>query len=346
LTELEEGKYNPRQVIYTFQYLEIQFHGRRAAQIENEFIRLTVTVEGGHIAEMLEKKSGVNPLWIPPWTSIEPSVYSAAQHPEYGASPEAKLLAGIMGHNTCLDLFGPPSVDEERAGITVHGEASVLHYQLQGDESRMTATCTLPVSQLAFERRFKLDGPKIRIAETVENLSALDRPIAWTEHVTLGPPFLESGVTQFRAPAAPKDFELYTDVPASGGYSTHLLDPHGDKGWFFAYSPKSEVVFGYVWRRSDFPWLGVWEENCSRKQAPWNGRTQARGMEFGVSPFPETRREMIERQTLFDTACYRWLPARGRLHADYYAAVAQAAAIPETIEEFEYALSSTCRTKI
>jgi len=346
LTGNDQDQYNPRQVIYTFQYEEIRFQGRRAIRIENDCVRLTVTVEGGHIAEILEKKSGVNPLWIPPWTSIEPSVYSAAQHPEYGVGAEAKLLAGILGHNTCLDLFGPPSADEERAGITVHGEASVLPYELQADGSGLIATCTLPVSQLAFERRFELDGPKIRIVETVENLSALDRPIAWTEHVTLGPPFLEPGVTQFRAPGEPKDFETYTDVPASGGYSTHLLDAHREEAWFFAYSPTSKVLLGYVWRRSDFPWLGVWEENCRRKQAPWNDRTQARGMEFGVSPFPETRREMIERQTLFDTACYRWLPARARLAVNYYTAIGQAAAIPETIEEFENALSSTCRTKI
>jgi hypothetical protein len=288
----------------------------------------------------------VNPLWIPPWTSIEPSTYSAAQHPEYGASPEAKLLAGIMGHNTCLDLFGPPSEEEERAGVTVHGEASVLAYEFERTPAGLTAKCRLPVSQLAFERRLELDGPKIRIAESVENLSALDRPIAWTEHVTLGPPFLECGVTQFRAPAQPRDFEIYTDAPSSGGYTTHLLNPNCERAWFFAYSPKSEVLFGYVWRRSDFPWLGVWEENCSRKQAPWNGRTQARGMEFGVSPFPETRRAMIERQTYLDTACYRWLPARTRMEVHYYAAIARAAVIPETIEEFENVLSSSCPIKI
>jgi hypothetical protein len=250
-----------------------------------------------------------------------------------------------MGHNTCLDLFGPPSADEEHAGLTVHGEASVLPYEFKATTAGLIARCALPASQLAFERRLELDGRKVQISEAVENLSALDRPIAWTQHVTLGPPFLECGVTQFRAPAAPKDFGTYTDVPSSGGYTTHLLDPNRERAWFFAFSPTSRILLGYVWQRNDFPWLGIWEENCSRTQAPWNGRTRARGMEFGVSPFPETRRAMIERQKLLDTACYRWLPARARLEADYYAAVAPAPAIPETIEEFERALSSPCLTK-
>ena len=49
---------------------------RKTASIENDELRVTVTVEGGHIAEILEKSTGVNPLWTPPWPSIEPSEYS------------------------------------------------------------------------------------------------------------------------------------------------------------------------------------------------------------------------------------------------------------------------------
>ena len=51
---------------------EIKFNKRRAVQIENDSVRLTMTVEGGHVAEILHKKTAVNPLWVPPWPSIEP----------------------------------------------------------------------------------------------------------------------------------------------------------------------------------------------------------------------------------------------------------------------------------
>ena len=57
-----------------------------------------------------------------------------------------------------------------------------------------------------------------------------------------------------------------------------------------------------MWRRADFPWMGIWEENQPRPAAPWNGGAVTRGMEFGVSPFPETRRQMIERGPLFGDA--------------------------------------------
>ena len=50
--------------------------------IENEHLRVTVLAEGGHIAGIADKKTGVNPLWTPPWTSIEPSTYDPARHPD------------------------------------------------------------------------------------------------------------------------------------------------------------------------------------------------------------------------------------------------------------------------
>src|SRR5262245_53012692 len=101
------------------------YRGRRAAVIENNNLRVTVLKEGGHIAEIVDKRSGINPLWTPLWPSIEPSNYDSQKHPEYGRGSDARLLAGIMGHNLCLDIFGGPSDEEFAAGITVHGEASV-----------------------------------------------------------------------------------------------------------------------------------------------------------------------------------------------------------------------------
>ena len=333
------------------------FRNRRAAQIEHEQIRVTITAEGGHIAEILHKPSGVSPLWIPPWPSIEPSTYSLEKHPEYGADAESKLLSGIMGHNLCLDLFGGPSPEEAAAGMTVHGEASIAPYEISFTDRELTASCTLPAAQLQFERRIRLDGPRVLISETVENMAILDRPIAWTEHVTLGPPFLEKGVTQFRAPGTKaltpstnqifdwpiairkdgsrQDLRVYTNAAESGAFDTVLMDPHLDRAFFFAYSPQSKVLFGYVWARADFPWLGMWDENYGRKLPPWSGRTLTRGMEFGVSPSAESRRQMIDRHSLFGVPSYRWIPARTRLHAEYYAFITAAESIPDRLEELD-----------
>jgi hypothetical protein len=327
------------------------YRGRRAASIENDEIRVTVLREGGHIAEILHKASGVNPLWTPPWESIEPSAYSTEQFPEYGAGVDAKLLAGIMGHNLCLDIFGGPSPEEAEAGIGVHGEGSVAIYDLEAGGGELAMSACFPLAQIRFERTISLRGAGVGIRETVMSLAAFDRPIGWTQHVTLGPPFLECGVTQFEASAAKsKVFEGgfgaadylaqgaefdWPEAPVTGGgsaslgvfnagasssaYTAHLMDRSREEAFFSVWHPGLKLAFGYQWRRADFPWLGRWEENRSRMQAPWNGRTIACGMEFGVSPMPETRRQMIDRGALFGEPTYRWLPARGRLEVEYSA---------------------------
>jgi uncharacterized protein DUF4432 len=308
---------------------ESRYRGRRATTIENELVRVTVLHEGGHIAEILDKQSGVNPLWTPPWPTIEPSSYDAAKHPEYGADSESKLLSGIMGHNLCMDIFGPPSAEEAAAGLTVHGEASVAVYAVTANGSTLTQSARLPQAQLRFERHIKLHDRVVGITEVVENEAITDRPIAWTEHVTLGPPFLEKGVTEFHAPVAQSHvletgcgpFERYTDAPVSGGYTAYLMDPAAATAHFVAWSPRSLVALAYIWSRADFPWLGVWEENYGRRTAPWDGRTLTRGMEFGVSPIPETRRQMIERGKLFGVPGFRWIPARRRIRVDYSAVI-------------------------
>ena len=276
---------------------------------------------GGHIAEILDRNNGVNPLWVPPW-SDEPS-------PDFGNNSESRLLDGIFGHNLCLDLFGPPSEAEAAAGVAAHGECALQIFQFEECEGGFVARCELPASQLRFERTLRLKGRRLLIGETVENLSVFDRPIAWTQHVTLGPPFLEPGKTEFRVPAT-------RSCKAGDSYIAFLMDPAQDRASFLAWSPALRTVCGYAWNRSDFPWLGIWDENRLRTHAPWNGRTLARGMEFGVSPFPETRREMIERGAMFETPCYRWIPGRERLSVAYWAGIASSPEIPASFAEFEH----------
>lgn len=330
---------------------------REAVSIENGSLRLTALRSGGHIAEIFHKSAGVNPLWVPPWPTTD--------HPVYKGSGdfEAPLLAGIHGHNLCLDLFGTPSPEEAAAGMTVHGQGSTARYEIAESGGALTMSAELPLHGMRFTRVLRLDGETVRFHETVENLTPADRPIAYTQHVTLGPPFLEKGATEFAAPATrahtyPSDFagpngnlrvnaafdwpnaprangrgvvdmRRMENVERSAAFATQLMDPHRERAWFAAWSARYGLVFGYEWKRSDYPWLGIWEENNSRTHEPWNGRTLARGMEFGASPFPETRRAMIERRELFGTPAFRWLPAKSKIVCEYSAFARKAASLPE-----------------
>ncbi len=342
----------------------ITFRGRKAARLENDALRLTVLQEGGHIAEVFDKRAGVSPLWIPPWPSMEPSDFEKERPQQYGTDSEAKLLAGIMGYNVCLDLFGGPSPEEAAAGLTVHGEASVNPYEISESNGELVTSLTLPLAQLRFSRSIQLHGEHVRIRESVENLTAVDRPLAWTQHVTLGPPFLDPASTLFNAsvtrsmtfeidpgsarylrpgvefswPHAPRidgglaDLRQMKSTAPASGFTTHLADPRHQRAFFVAYSPQFRLAFGCVWNRGDFPWLGIWEENCSRPAPPWSSKTVTRGMEFGASPFPESRRAMIERNPLMDTPTYRWLPARGLLQIEFWISSAIADTILDALE--------------
>lgn len=271
---------------------------------------------------------------------------------------------GIMGHNLCLPLFGPPSAEEAEAGITVHGEASVVRYEMESYESKLSMSAMLPLAGLKFHRVISLVDDRVLFEETVSNMTAMDQPIAWTEHVTLGPPFL-TPETQFLIPAANSrtfettDFDGGVLEPAAnfkwpyaplanGGtldlrvfkgntsgpelpfsrFTTHLLEA-GAFGHFTAFSPQHRLSIAYQWNRQDFPWLGLWQENRKRNMNPWNSNTVACGLEFGVSPFPETRRDMISRTPLFGTPVFRWLPARQSARVTYNASVRHAERLSE-----------------
>jgi hypothetical protein len=336
------------------------YRGRRAATLENGSLRVTVLEEGGHLAELTDKASGINPLWAPHWPSIEPSTYELARFPEYGGGADASLLAGLLGHNVCLDIFGGPSPEEAAAGLPVHGEVSTTRFEFDRDAEALTMRARLTETQIAFERRITLEDRTMRVRERVTNLSAADRPIGWTQHVTIGPPFLEKGKTQiaipsrqsrvfegifgpadylapatdFRWPLAPRvnggtaDLATYTNAQTSSGYTAHLMDPARAEAFFIAFSPAHQLALAYAWRRDDFPWLGMWEENHARTAVPWNGQALTCGLEFGNSPFPESRREMIERGPLFGAPTFRWLPARQTLEAEYRAVLQHATTMP------------------
>ena len=342
------------------------YRGRKAASIENDTLRVTVLAGGGHVAGILHKPTGVDPLWKPHWPSIEPSSYGRKTHLQYGASDEAIILSGIMGHSICLDTYGKPSPEEFAAGVPVHGEGPTVDYTLEIESQSLIATGILPLAELAFQREIRLhrDGERIQFVETLQNLSSSDRPIAWTQHVTLGPPFLEAGQTQFRASvtksksagpdfgdgqsaqapdcefeglACPRkgggtiDLRVFPDERVSGGFTSHLIDPQRDDAFFAAWSPASWVLFGYIWKRQDFPWLCRWEENHLRADPPWSKKTLACGMEFGKTPVLGSRRSLVELGTMFGTAAYGWIPAKSHLRVEYWAFVRTAPSIPENV---------------
>jgi hypothetical protein len=323
--------------------------GRPGYRVSTEWGQVSVLAGGGHICELnLHSVPRVNPLWRPPWTTIDPDGYLPGKHRGvYGPPPDGKLLAGIAGHSLSFDHFGPPSKEEAAAGLSTHGEAPSLKWKLlkKSDSRRPTLQYgrTLPQAQIDFRRTISIDpaNPVIYCEEQATNLSAYDRPISWNEHVTFGPPFLECETTIFDMPATrskvnppgysermflqPDAEFLWPNAPTQQGvtadlrkmpdqrfghYTVQLLDPGREIAFISACNPSQQFLVVYVFRRAEFPWVGNWEERNNRTQAPWKGRTFCRGMEFSTTPFPIPRRDTIDQGLLFGERTYRWLPAK------------------------------------
>ena len=330
--------------------------GRSGFRLRADWGFVSVLEGGGHICELsLNARSGVNPLWRPPWATIDPLKYSRAKHARrYGSAPDGRLLAGLAGHSLSFDHFGPPSPEETAAGLTTHGEAPALKWDVQkyakSPKPYLQYGLTLPEARIRFSRKLTLDrqSPVIYCEEEAVNLSPYDRPISWNEHVTFGPPFLEAGITWFDMPATRAKvcpasysplFSLQPDAeftwpnaptkerrrmnsrttPALrfGHYTAHLLNPELEIAFIAACNPRLKLLVVYAFRRADFPWVGNWEERYNRTAAPWRGKTFCRGLEFSTTPFPIPRRQTIEQGRLFGEPTYRWLPAKSKAQVHF-----------------------------
>jgi len=118
-------------------------HGRTGYRIETDWGRVGVLEGGGHICEAILKVCGeLNPLWTPPWKTIDPEDYSPSRHARlYGPPPDGRLLAGIAGHSLSFDHFGPPSKEEIAAGRSTHGEAPSVKWKLQPVRNALGPHC-------------------------------------------------------------------------------------------------------------------------------------------------------------------------------------------------------------
>lgn len=291
----------------------------------------------------------------------------------YGGCTEGKLLSGLAGHNICLDYFGSPSPEEARQGLSQHGEAPSCRWipslrKVTASKAILGLKTRLPVARLQVDREIALrPGESVfYVRETIRNLNKADHFFHWTQHVTFGPPFLksgevtislpgESGMTfphgydegkallpsgrTFRWPEAPSKrgdtIDLSTPLSSKGfGYVAGVqLDPKVKWGFIAAVNSRLGLLVGYCFRRSDFPWVTLWEENQAIEALPWCEKTVALGVEFGTTPLPVPRREnFLAGGPLFGAPTVTCIPALGIKTTRYVAFLAK---VPKTFDRVE-----------
>ena len=347
---------------------QTKYQNRDAWTLDTPRLRVTVVQSGGHLVEVLLKEPGaVNPLWNQTRPTIDPDQYDAARHERlYGGGPGARLMSGLLGHNLCFPFWGNPSEAEYRAGMTYHGETGVARWrQVSAGADALTIAADLPESRTRFTRTLQVKDQVLYAESFAENLAAWDRPVGWCEHVTLGPPFLEKGVTLIDAPltrgrvngdASGAEFRwpegqggtrlnlrTVRNIERSGFVNNFLIDPTHEFGFFAAVHPGRRLLFGYVFRRSDYPWLNIWEAN--------NPEMLTRGLEFSNTPNHGTMRTLVATPALFGTPAYEWLEGRGQLRKRFaafsvrvpenYRGVADVRIFPDRLEIIEHVTGPT-----
>ena len=316
---------------------------------------------GGHFAELrLAPSTGptVNCLWTAPWLTVDPDHIDYSELCTlYGSNPSGPFLAGYTGHALCLDNFGPPSLKEAVLGVPLHGEASVRNWRFYVTPEGCVGRVDLPVAQLEFQRTLSLatKSSMLVVEERVENKGTSEREIHWVQHLSLAPPFLAPGHSSIHAsldramtwplgyegrellrdnatfewPMAPsvEDSFVNLEVPfqrrGSGFVAAACVSSGRKLAYVAALNWQLGLALVYCFSREEFPWVGIWEENCARLTVPWNGAAQVRGMEFGTTPMPIGRDAIRKMGDLFDTPRSRIVPADGALHARYLACIAQ-----------------------
>lgn len=287
---------------------------------------------------LLDDPDKLSPLWNPMRMARElgnqPRFDGGAGHfvcvDGFGAMSAEEKAAGLPFHGEA------------------HAQMFKISSGREGTATAVKLTAQLPIVQEVFTRTFRVvDGENVVTVESeLESLLGFDRPVNWAEHATIGSPFLEPGVTvvdlsgsrsrtrpydnvdngavqrrlkggeDFTWPMAPGlsgqpiDLRQTPENPHYLDHATTLVDPSRDLEWVTALHPKKRLVFGYIFRRAEYPWLQYWGSYPPTQK-------MARGMEFSTQPFDVPRREVISTGSMFGTPLFRWLPAKSTIRTKF-----------------------------
>ena len=313
-------------VVVVFGQEETTFDGRPVRVYSNDKLTLALRSVGGAMVQLLMKD---DPEQLNPLQGLGHFVCVDG----FGPVSQEERAAGLPGHGEAHRVpWDVTSFDRTDGTLTVG------------------FTARLPLVQEIFRRTIRMvDGENVVYIESeLESLLGFDRPINWGEHATIGGPFLEQGktVTDMSASRAQtrsyvseaveppdhhnladeKDFTWPIAPTADGGkvdvrvaptiapvmdQTTSLMDPSRRLVFVTAFHPDKKALFGYVFRREEYPWTQIWDSY------PGGSRRSSRGMEFAAQPYDLPRRDVIGTNAMFGTPTYRWLPAQSKIGSSF-----------------------------
>jgi len=285
--------------------------------ISNETASLSVDLYGGGIVDFHLLADHINPLTF----KLEPE--DMPEHNRSGAS--------YRGHFICLGRWGPPSAGEVKAGIPDHGQAANMIWEhATSTQNQLRMQVTTPLEGLKIERTIKLDDKSavFKVDERITNVNPLSRLYNVVQHPTLAKPFLTNDTIVncnadegFNYKLSTKPLEHVAkwpygimedggtmnvskaDKPYSSVFS-YIIKKDAKFGWITAYTPKYNLLFGYLWRRGTYPWISLWQDFD-------NDIIRYRGLEFGTTGMHKPYKQIIDEgnHQVFGEASYLYIDA-------------------------------------
>ncbi len=106
------------------------------------------------------------------------------------------------------------------------------------------------------------------------------------------------------------DLSVTPENPHYIDHAATLLDPTRRLEWVAALNTDKGLIYGYLFRREDYPWIQYWGNYPSVAGL-------VRGMEFATQPYDVARRDAISTNSMFGTPLYRWLPAKSKIGSHF-----------------------------
>jgi hypothetical protein len=312
------------------------FAQRPSVELKNNAAEASFDLGGGSLVSF-RMKGGLNPLsWIGP--------------------ADRNVENRPMAHFLCLDRWGQPSPGELAAGIPYHGEATRVPWKVESSAPAETVlTASLPEAGLDVRRRARLtgDGAVLQVSETVTNRRKMGKVYNMVQHPTIGPPFLDErtlvdanarrGFMQSSPMPTPEepsvfwpqalrdgravDMRRLTDDPMPNVVSYVVDEPIG---WSVASSPTQNLLLGYLWRTSEYPWFNAWRHVDGAK------KPLARGLEFGTTGLHQPFGVLLEKGTIFGRRLVSYLDAGESATRSYVAFLAVTPANWQGVQNVTY----------
>jgi hypothetical protein len=278
------------------------------ATISNDEIEVTVLVDkGGDIYSLIDRASGSDVLFKAPWTMRTPSTVATVAN-----SMEKWIELYPGGWQVLLPNGGTECVID---GVTwpYHGEAAVVPWHLvSASATRLELEVHLITVPLRLRRVLEVEGPVLRVHETITNDSPVDVEVMWSHHPAFGAPLIAEGTLIWTgAQSVAGDDEIPGSLLQAGRDETwpvvtsqsgeqidlSIVPPRDERrsvlgyltnfasGYYALYNPDIDLGVGLRWPLDVFPSAWLWQEFHHGHVWPWFERAYVMAIE-PASTFP------------------------------------------------------------